>query len=424
MELFQILAVIIFVAGYVLITLEHKIGTHKSAISLAIGAFLWILAAMMVNRETLTHEVHEAGAEVFSIIVFLLAAMTLVEILIHYRFFDIIRLKLYRLKLKDRSQFLIICFLTFFLSAILDNLTITIVMIQIARRFFKEKNLIIAAAGIVVLANAGGAWSPIGDVTTIMLWLAQKFSAAEIISKGFLPALVLGVISSLMLVRQMDDTAYEVKEETNIKLTQGEIGIIALTLSSFALPLAMNVIGLPPYMGLLLGLGVSWILIEFMKTTSHKETHLDANIDQMLQKTDISSLKFFIGILLSVSALHTLGILEQVSHLVIGTDPSFARLVGGNTVLGLLSAIVDNVPLTALAIDIIHVPDPAMWVLTALAVGTGGSALIIGSVAGVVAMGMVKELTFEKYLKIATIPAVVGYGAAIGVWLLQYQIFN
>lgn len=423
MDIFQILAVSLFVGGYVLITLEHQIGTNKSAISLALGACLWILAALSVSPEVLTHAVHEAGSEIFSIIVFLLAAMTLVEILIHYRFFDIIRLSLSSMKLNDRGQLLVICLLTFFLSAILDNLTITIVMIQIARKFFKDKNLIIATAGIVVLANAGGAWSPIGDVTTIMLWLANKFSAGEIITTGFLPSAVLGVIASCMMVRQMDNTSFEVKEEKKVKLSQGEKIVIVFGLISFSLPLLMNVIGLPPYMGLLLGLGVSWLVIEFIKTKSHKKTHLDANIDQMLQKTDISSLKFFIGILLSVSALHTLGILEQVSHVLIGPEPTFTRLVMGNSILGLLSAIVDNVPLTALAIDIMRVTDPRMWVLTALTVGTGGSALVIGSVSGVVAMGMVKGLTFGKYLKIATIPALVGYIAAIGVWLVQYQLF-
>lgn len=424
MELYQILAVSIFVLGYIVITVEHKIGTHKSAVSLALGACLWIIAALVIDKETLSHAVHDAGAEVFSIVVFLLAAMTLVEVLIHYRFFDIIRLKLYTLKLNDKKQFLIICFLTFFLSAVLDNLTITIVMIQIARRFFKGKNLVIAAAGIVVLANAGGAWSPIGDVTTIMLWLANKFSASEIILNGFLPSAVLGVVASLMLVRQMDNTSFEIKEETNIKLTRGELLIIIITLVAFSLPLLMNVIGLPPYMGLLLGLGISWLTVEFIKTKSYKETHLEANIDQLLQKTDISSLKFFIGILLSVSALHTLGILEQVSHVLIGPEPSFGRLVISNSILGLLSAVVDNVPLTALAIDVVKISDPRIWVLTAIAVGTGGSALVIGSVSGVVAMGMIKDLTFGRYLKIATIPAVVGYIAAIGVWLIQYQIFQ
>ncbi len=424
MHIAGIFAIIIFIFGYILITIEHKIGTHKSAISLALGASLWILASFSVNKNELSHAVHEAGTEVFGILAFLLSAMTLVEILIHYRFFDIIRIKLSSLKLNDRKQFLMMCLLTFFLSAILDNLTVTIVMIQIARRFFKEKNLLIAAAGIVVLANAGGAWSPIGDVTTIMLWLAHKFSALDIILKGFLPSAILGIISSLMLVRKMDDTSFEIREEMSIKLSKGEKIIIFFSIVSFSFPLFMNMLGLPPYMGLLLGLGFSWLLIEFIRTKSHKETHLEANIERLLQKTDIASLKFFVGILLSVSALQTLGVLEMVSHTIIGENPDFNRLVIGNSVLGLLSAIVDNVPLTALAIDIIKVNNPEIWVLTALTVGTGGSALVIGSVSGVVAMGMIKGLTFEKYLKIATLPAIVGYVAAIGVWLLQYQIFG
>ena len=424
MNLIQIGAVIMFFVAYLLITLEHKIGQHKSAIALSLAGALWILTAFVTPTEELRHITLEAGAEVFEIVAFLLSAMTLVEILIHYRLFDIIRVKLAKMKFGDKKQFLIIGFLTFFLSAVLDNLTITIVMTQIARRFFRGKNLLVAVAGIVVLANAGGAWSPIGDVTTIMLWLADKFSALEVIRWGFLPSATLGVIAASLMVRNIDNTMFDVQDEQSVVLTKGEKSVISIVLMSFTLPLVMNVIGLPPYMGLMIGLGAAWMFIEFAKTRSRKETHLSANIDGLLQKTDISSLQFFIGILLAVSALHSLGILEVLSHIVFGADPSFARLVGGNTVLGLLSAIVDNVPLTALVIDIMKVNDPVLWVLTALAVGTGGSALAIGSVAGVVAMGMVKELTFGAYLKYATVPALIGYAAAIGVWYLQYSLLG
>ena len=424
MGLIPILAVSFFVIAYILITLEHKVGQHKSGIALSLAGALWILTAFVTPTEELRHITLEAGAEVFEIVAFLLSAMTLVEILIHYRLFDIIRVKLAKMKFGDKKQFLIIGFLTFFLSAVLDNLTITIVMTQIARRFFRGKNLLVAVAGIVVLANAGGAWSPIGDVTTIMLWLAGKFSAFEVITWGILPSMVLGVIAASMMVRDIDNTMFDVQEEKSITLTRGEKSVITIVLSSFTLPMIMNFIGLPPYMGLMIGLGVAWMFIEFAKTRSRKETHLTASIDGLLQKADISSLQFFIGILLAVSALHSLGVLEVLSHVLFGEDPSFGRLVAGNSIMGVLSAIVDNVPLTALAIDIIAVTDPHIWVLTAIAVGTGGSALVIGSVAGVVAMGMVKELTFGKYIRYATIPALVGYAAAIGVWYAQYMIFK
>lgn len=276
----------------------------------------------------------------------------------------------------------------------------------------------------MILANAGGAWSPIGDVTTIMLWLAKKFSVTEIISQGLIPSMALGVTAATLMVRKIKNTTINKAEMSKVTLTRGQKLVITFTLLSFSLPLVMNLVGLAPYFGLVLGLGFVWSLIEFIKSQSKHDSHLTANIDKLLQKTDIASLQFFAGILLAVSALHALGVLEYVSGLLLGENADTNRLIIANSVLGLLSAVVDNVPLTALAIDIIHTTDTHVWVLLALTVGTGGSFLIIGSVAGIVAMGMVKELTFDKYLKIAGIPALVGYIVMIGVWLIQYQLIK
>ncbi len=297
-------------------------------------------------------------------------------------------------------------------------------MIQIARKFFKDKNLIVVAAGIVILANAGGAWSPIGDVTTIMIWLAGKFSALDVIREGFLPAATLAVVSGFMLRKNIvNEVAKKVAVE-KITLTAGEKLVITLSLLSFILPVLMNSIGLQPYFGLLFGLGIVWSLIEYLKVRSQTYTHLEANIEHLLQKTNISSLKFFAGILLSVSALSALGFLEMLSKVLFGEMQEIARVIWGNIIMGVFSAIVDNVPLTALAIDIIRINDVPIWTLLALTVGTGGSLLVIGSVSGVVAMGMVKELTFDKYLKYATLPALFGYIAAIAVWFIQYQFIK
>lgn len=424
MNLFGIIAVLIFVIGYILITLEHKVNTNKSAIALSIGAILWILASFVIDKTIISHLLHDAASEIFQIIAFLLAAMALVEILTHYRFFDLIRTRLAQFHFKDKKQFVVIGFLTFFLSAILDNLTITIVMIQIARQFFKGKNLIIVAAGIVILANAGGAWSPIGDVTTIMLWLAKKFSAIEIITHTFLPAAALGVVSGFLITKQIENSQADAIEDNNIRLSNGEKLVISTCLVSFSFPLFMNLMGLPPYLGLLLGLGLVWAMIEYAKHKSKTPTHLNANIENMIQKTDISSLQFFIGILLSVSALNAFGILETISVLIFGEHQEHLRVAAGAIVIGLLSAIVDNVPLTALSIDLINIKDSFIWTFLALTVGTGGSALVIGSVAGVVAMGMVKELTFERYLKIATIPALAGYFVAIATYGVFFYFFD
>lgn len=415
---------LIFVLGYLAIAIEHKIHMNKAAIALAMGGALWLLVAVAGLdgfREAITH----AGGEIFEIVVFLLAAMSLVEILVHYKLFDVIRGRLLRMGLGNSQQFLMLVVLTFFLSALLDNLTTTIVMIQIARRFFKDKNLLVMAAAIVISANAGGAWSPIGDVTTIMLWIAGKFNAAEIILQGILPSLALAAVSTAMMYPKITAAKDDAKEEVVTALSRSEKVIIGLTFGSFLLPIVMNaVFNLPPYIGLLIGLGVVWIAVDFFKRIRPRPTHLEANIDHLIQKSDLASIKFFIGILLAVSALHSLGVLEVLSDVVYGHTPDLTRMVAGNVGLGLISAILDNVPLAAIAIQVLHVDSAALWVLLALTLGTGGSLLVIGSAAGVVAMGMIKELNFGEYLKIATLPALVGFAAGVGVWALQYFVFG
>lgn len=418
----QIIALIVFILGYILITLEHKLKINKSAIALVTGAVLWILVA--VNHSHFENELIHAGAEIFGLVIFLLAAMSLVEILVHYKFFDIIRGKLYKLGLSEQKQFAVIATLTFFLSAVVDNLTCTIVMTQIARNFFSGTNLIRAVAGIVIAANAGGAFSPIGDVTTIMLWLADKFTAMEIITRGFLPSVsMLIVLIAFMYPKFRKDTD-DVKTELITNLGKSEKIIISGVFGSFMFPVIFNQIGLPPYLGLILGLGLVWIIIDIFKQIRPKTTHLGASIEEFIKKTDIPSLKFFIGILLAVSALANLGILETASHLLYGEDGSVIRVIVGNIGLGVLSAIVDNVPLTAIAIDVLPTTDSNLWVLLALTVGTGGSLLVIGSAAGVIAMGMIKELSFGNYLKHAFFPAFAGYIVGIAVWCIQYFVFG
>lgn len=389
------------------------------------AALLWIVVAFSgLDHETVNELLNHAGAEIFGLIVFLLAAMTLVEVLIHYRFFDIIRARITQLGLADRGQFLLLMLLTFFFSAILDNLTVTIIMIQISRRFFSEERLLIAATGVVIVANAGGAWSPIGDVTTIMLWLADKFSATQVILWGFLPSLVMGIIATFFLSRHFSKNRGGHEKPEKVFICRPEITIITLAFGSFTLPVIFHLAHLPPYMGLLFGLGVTWLAIEYFKHHSKRDFETKrTSLERLVQKTDISSIKFFIGILLSVSALGALGVLDTLSLLMFGETPSAERLIIGSSIMGLASAIVDNVPLTALAIDLIHVDMPVVWVLTAVTVGTGGSLLLVGSVAGVIAAGMVPELTFAKYARYAALPVLVGYFAAIAVWSLQYFLF-
>ncbi len=413
---------LIFMLGYFCITLEHKLKTHKSAIALFIASVLWIMAAFSgIPHEIVIEKLHHTGGEIFGLIVFLLAAMTIVETLIHFRFFDIVRSKIAAIGLADRGQFLLISTLTFFFSALLDNLTVTIIMIQIARRFFSSERLFAVVVGIVIVANAGGAWSPIGDVTTIMLWLAGKFSAIQIITEWFLPSLAMWITSTLMIAQRLSKKSWGGEKVETVTLSWQEKIIITVAFGSFVLPIIMNIVHLPPYLGLLLGLGIMWLLIEYFKhwTTGFSDNQ-ETSLEKLLQKTDLSSIKFFIGILLAVGALEATGLLELLSHSLFGSAPSDIRIIAGSVLMGLVSAVVDNVPLTALAIVIIHVTNPQLWVLTALTVGTGGSLLLIGSVSGVVASGMVPELTFGKYFQIASLPVLLGYFIGVGVWAIQY----
>lgn len=422
---FKLIGGLIFVVSYLLIVLEHRLNFNKSGIAIVAGSLLWVLVAISgIDRPEIIHAMEMAGAEIFGILAFLLSAMTLVEILVHYNFFDLIRIWLSSLNLDDRKQFVLIGILTFFLSAIFDNLTITIIMIQIARRFFSGKNLLITVAGIVVIANAGGAWSPIGDVTTIMLWLAGKFSVLEIISQTFLPSLVLGIIVAFALSRKINIDTKDVKFEVAKPFSKGEKLVITASLISFTLPLFANLIGLQPYIGLLFGLGVVWLLIDYIKIKSRRQTHLEASIKHFITKVDIISLKFFIGILLSVSALKLLGVLDIFSVFIFGEVQTEQRIILGNIIMGLASSVFDNVPLTAVAIDMIQTHNPWLWSLLALTVGTGGSLLVVGSVSGVVAMGALQELNFSKYLKIVFWPTLLGYFAAIGVWGLLYRLLS
>jgi Na+/H+ antiporter NhaD/arsenite permease-like protein len=417
-----------FVLGYALITLEQKFSTHKSAIALTMGGVLWLLAALHLHGggDELAHAISHTGAEIFGIVAFLLAAMALIEILVHYRLFDFIRAKLIRLKVDDSKQFLIILTITFFFSAVLDNIAITIAMLQIARRFFTGKNLLLAAAGIVVAANAGGAWSPIGDVTTILLWLADKFTATEVIKYAFLPSFTLFAVSTALLFRKLERANTEIREPGDlIRFSRSEKMVVGTALGSFSLPLLVSFVGLPPYMGLLLGLGLTWSVIELAKKKagSTNPTHMSANIEKLLQTVDLASVKYIMGILLAVGALSTLGVLLWLSQTAIGPQPSEGYLVAITMALGIVSGVVDNASLIAIAIKTLPMDDPELWSLAAIAAGNGGSLMVIASAAGVVAMGNFKQLTVGAYFKLATVPVAFGIVASYLVWYLQFKLF-
>lgn len=414
---------LLFIVAYILISAEHKLQVSKSAVAMLFGGLLWVLIAID-NRANVALHLHETGTEIFAIVVFLLSAMTLVEILVHYKLFDVVQAWLASKQLSNVRQLWMTSALAFMFSAIIDNLTTTIILTQLTRLFFTGRNLLIATALVVVSANAGGAFSPIGDVTTTMLWLQGKFSSSEIILYGFLPSLVIYLVAASLMIMKANKGERCAPEAERAELLWSEKVVIGFALGSFSLPFIFHSFGLEPYMGLLTGLGLTWLVIDLLKKNlpSH-QSHFTASIERLLQRTDISSLKFFIGILLAVAALNHLGILETLSNSLFGPDPSLSRFVIGSSVMGVFSAIVDNVPLTAAAMDIVKTTDSSIWVLIALTVGTGGSLLVIGSAAGIVAMGVVKELNFTNYLKIAAVPAALGYICGIGVWYLQHFLF-
>lgn len=417
-----VLSIVLFLLGYVAISQEHVIKVSKTSISLVLAVILWLLVAIS-GSNSIDHALSESGGEIFGLVIFLLSAMTLVEILTHYGLFNFVYQKLSELHLDDRVQFVIITLLTFVFSAFLDNLTTTIIFLQISRRFFKGKNLVKSASAVVIAANAGGVFSPIGDVTTTMLWLAGKFDAQTIFSQGFLPSLVVFLVSTMLIRRTIVKSTPDTIEKVNT-LGKTEWIVISLCLISFLFPLFMTLIHLPPYFGLLMGLGMVWLLVDLAKLRSSQSASLSVSIENFFQKTDIASLYFFIGILLSISALSHLGILEAVSQKMFTDTPSVSRIIMGNIAIGGLSAIFDNIPLTAAAIEIIKTSDPSLWVLLAITAGAGGSLLLIGSAPGIIAMAIVNDLTFKSYLKIASFPALIAYILGILTWYIQYSILK
>jgi len=420
---------IVFILGYIFIALEHKTSINKSGVAIVVGVLLWLLAASVNNdKQEIASAISENGAEIFQIIIFLLSAMTIVEVLVHYKFFDWIRENIVKREISQAKLFWLLGALTFVLSAFLDNLTTTLIMIQIGRKIYKhDENFLIFTANTVIAANSGGAASPIGDVTTIMLWLAGKFNAMQIISIGILPALATWLIPQYLLGKKIkkheeaekSNPSFDIVDEKKVKPLWS---VVVIGLFSFVLPVIFNIIGLPPFLGLLLGLGILWIFIDFKSKSGH-ETFSSGKVIEVIQKADIATLKFFIGILLAVGALAHMGILKTINDFVFGPEANIIRLVTGNVILGFVSSVLDNVPLVAASIKMF--PEgisPAIWVLLALTAGTGGSLLVIGSAAGVAAMGQVKKLNFGYYLKNATIPALLGYVSGVCVWILMYYL--
>ena len=417
--------IIIFVLGYLMIAMEHKVNVSKSSVALVLCCLLWGLLSVFSSRidPSLTHDVINSDllaalGSTCEIIVFLIGAMTIVDIIDSHGGFEVITRHITTRK-KTRLMWLI-AFLTFFMSSVLDNMTTTIIMVMLIRRMltnYKERWLF--ASIIIIAANCGGAWSPIGDVTTIMLWMKGNVGTAKLMASLILPCVVSVVIPTAVATRFLKGmiAKQQTNEDASFRpsyITGGEsktilvLGVLLLVM----VPVFKSVIGLPPYMSVMFALGVLWLYTDI----------------------DMPTILFFLGILMAVSALESAGILGAMAE---GLNSGVHNIYAINTIIGLLSSVIDNVPLVAASMGMYPIPDAAaiaasadpaflshfvadgdFWHLLAFCAGTGGSILIIGSAAGVVAMGL-ENINFMWYLKHISLLALIGYLAGIGVFILQ-----
>jgi len=452
------LMIFIFVVGYAAIALEHPIKVDKAASALLIGVLTWTVYLIgaadilpdnphylkylgemdQLQKEgsmldfIIHHEIMHHLAEIAQILFFLLGAMTIVELVDSHEGFAVITDKI---NTDNRVKLLwIISILTFFFSAALDNLTTSIVMVALLRKLIKEKDEKWFFGGMVILAaNAGGAWSPIGDVTTIMLWIGGQVTAGNIIVKLIVPSLVCMIVPLIYVsftkkgkvVRALGRMDIEhmrnptTRFERNLVFYMGVGGLLFV-------PVFKTVTHLPPYMGMMLSLGVLWVVTEILHRKKNIEDKTSLSVIGVLQKVDVSTVYFFLGILLAVASLQSAGHLGILAAIL---EEKVGNIYAINIVIGLLSSIVDNVPLVAGAMGMYEIgpmvpgiaypSDHAFWEFLAYCAGTGGSCLIIGSAAGVAVMGM-EKIDFIWYMKKISFLAFIGYIAGAATYILMY----
>lgn len=414
----------IFIVGYLAIAFEHPIKINKTASALLIGVATWAVYILSVSdTHIVTEQLSHHLAEISEILFFLLGAMTIVELIDAHQGFSIIT-KL--IKTDNKVTLLwIISILTFFLSAVLDNLTTSIVMVSLLRKLISNKEDRMFFVGIVVIAaNAGGAWSPIGDVTTTMLWIKGQVTAVNIMARLIIPSLVCLLVPLIYLSFKLKGKLQRPQqvegEATDVK--GGRIMFFAGVAALLFVPVFKTVTHLPPYMGILLGLGVLWVLSEIIHKDKDEEERKPYTAAHALSKIDASSILFFLGILAAISALESVHVLANLATWMDSTIKNLDIIV---IAIGLASAVVDNVPLVAATQGMydlaIYPTDSKIWEFIAYCAGTGGSILIIGSAAGVAVMGM-EKIDFIWYLKRISLLAFIGYLAGALVYLGMYSL--
>ena len=434
--------IILFALGYMCIALEHKIKIDKSATALAMFGVIWSVYALASGDADTGSKLLEHLGSTCETLVFLIGAMTIVDLIDRHGGFSIIT---ERITTRNKITLLwTLAFITFFMSAVLDNMTTTIIMIMMLRKIVPTvRDRWIFAGVIIMAANTGGAWSPIGDVTTIMLWMRGNVSAGSLILYLLVPCLVAMVIPVAMAMRQLRQGALMLPPvETTTPQPSGvgkrfSSGVLCLGVAGLLfVPVFKSLTGLPPYVGMMLSLGVVWIVTEWIYGHRKVSMREDAKhrVSQIVKNIDMPTILFFLGILMSVAGLQTAGILSHTAHLL---DSNIHEVFTITSIIGVLSSVIDNVPLVAACIGMypvadvtaisasadptyaqLFVPDGLFWLLLSYCAGVGGSILIIGSAAGVVAMGL-EKIDFTWYLKNISLMALLGYAAGIAVIFVE-----
>jgi len=443
MSTLTLVIITVFVVGYICIATESLLRINKAAIALLMCVFCWTLLMMAPGSfyptvapdglighisEVIEHHLGDAAGTLF----FLMGAMTIVEIVDSNGGFNFVR---DALKTRSKRKLMWrVAFMTFFLSAILDNLTTSIVMIMVLRKLVQSRSeRLIYAALIVIAANSGGAFSPIGDVTTIMLWIKGVITTQGVLTEIFIPSLVSMVIPAFILQYSLKgkfDKSQNLPKAEVTQFTKVQRDIIFwLGVGGLVfVPIFKTITHLPPFMGILLVLGILWTVTEIFHHNTSEDDTMAKRVSDLLSRIDLSTIMFFLGILMAVAVLQEIGVLTRLGE---GLNEAFNGnhyLVTG--IIGVLSSIVDNVPLVAGCMGMYPVQptgdmavDGIFWQLLAYCAGVGGSMLIIGSAAGVVVMGL-EKITFGWYMKKITWIAFVGYLAGILVyWLERTFIF-
>ena len=418
----EMIVLVLFILGYLFITLEHSIKVNKASLALLTGVLCWsVYMVGSVDVTVVSHSLLEQLSEISGILFFLMGAMTIVELVDAHDGFDVITTRI--TTNNKRTLLWIISIVAFLLSAVLDNLTTAIVMVSLLRKLLDDKEDRWLFSGMVIIAaNAGGAWSPIGDVTTTMLWIGGQITAVNIILKLILPSLVCLLVPLLLLSLKMKGTFVrpvieKASNSMNSLFERNVVFYLALAALVFV-PVFKTITHLPPFMGVMFGLAILWLVTELIHKNKNIEEKDTLSVARALQKIDVPSILFFLGILLAVAALQSVGHLHNLSNFMnekIGNESIIVLIIG------LFSAVIDNVPLVAATMGMydlsVYPPDSFIWEFLAFCSGTGGSVLIIGSAASVAVMGL-EKIAFGWYVKKISWLALLGYFAGSMVYLL------